>query len=107
MYESISKSVKVIIPNRQYTLRSMMHLLKCASGVRKLEVQSTENKMIKLKHLKVGQEIKFEVKSPAREAPIRMQGKIGAISPIFGGHIHIEKGAVCEDEFIIRLECVK
>ena len=63
--------------------------------------------MPKLKHLKIGQEIKFEVSTPGRENPMRMKGKIGSISPIFGGHIHIEKGAVCEDEFIVRLESIK
>lgn len=60
--------------------------------------------MLKLKHLKVGQEINFNILCPGRQHPIAMRGKIGALSPLFGGHIHIEKGAVSQEEFIVRLE---
>lgn len=62
----------------------------------------------KIKNLKIGEEIKFEIKNPNWTNPITMIGKIKALqSNRFNGVLCIEKGAVSEDEFIIRVESIK
>ena len=59
---------------------------------------------MKLKHLKIGQEIKFEIKGTQREHPITVIGKIESIKDLFGGLVYIEPGAVCQDGFIVRAD---
>lgn len=62
----------------------------------------------KLKDYKVGQEITFEVINPNWKYPLTMKGTIKALqSNRFNGMVCIEKGAVSEDEFVIRVESIK
>ena len=62
----------------------------------------------KIKDFEVGDNITFDIKNPSWKHPITMKGKIKAIqADRFNGMVCIEKGAVSEDEFVIRVESIK
>ena len=63
--------------------------------------------MNKALSLKKGDKIEFEILNPNWANPLTMKGVVGEVSNDFGGRIHIQKGAIAQDEFIIRLSSIK
>lgn len=61
----------------------------------------------KSKDIEIGEEITFDITNPNWSHPITMRGKVKALQKRFNGLVFIEKGAVSEDEFIIRVESIK
>ena len=59
------------------------------------------------KILKIGDEVRFELKNDNWKHNITMKGVVKEFSNKFGGIVYLEKGSVSEDEFIIRVDSLK